>query len=53
MKSVGDGSRTRVRLVPDEGGTSARAPPDLEPLLRLLAELLATSDRGRQPFSRN
>ena len=44
LRSVGDGSRTRVRLVHDEVDTSAGPPPDLEPLLTLLADLLATSD---------
>jgi hypothetical protein len=46
MQSVGDGSRTRVRLVHDEVDTSAAPPPDLEPLLTLLAERLATPDRA-------
>ena len=44
LQSVGDGSRTHVRLVHDEVDTSAAPPPDLEPLLTLLADLLASSD---------
>jgi hypothetical protein len=44
LQSVGDGSRTHVRLVHDEVDTSAAPPPDLEPLLTLLADLLAPSD---------
>ena len=44
LRSLGDGSRTHVRLVHDEVDTFAGPPPELEPLLTLLSELLATSE---------
>ena len=46
LRSVGDGSWTYVRLVHDEVDTLAGPPPDLEPVLTLLSELLAAPERG-------